>query len=144
MIAYFVTFKRKNNSMAFFDWNHDGKKNYIDNAIEMMVIDDIEATEKRNKKDMSYENYTPEWGVGYSGKKAYSKKNRSITEEDEKLFMILKKAGLFWVFIIAVLIFFINLVSLLFGGYVIFIGLLISGVALVLTIKAAKKRNKVK
>lgn len=28
--------------MAFFDWNHDGKKNYVDTAIEMMVLDDIE------------------------------------------------------------------------------------------------------
>ena len=32
--------------MAFFDWNHDGKKNYVDNAIEMMIIDDIEADEE--------------------------------------------------------------------------------------------------
>lgn len=29
--------------MAMFDWNHDGKKNYVDTAIEMMVLDDIEA-----------------------------------------------------------------------------------------------------
>ena len=32
--------------MAFFDWNNDGKKNYVDNAIEMMIIDDIEADEE--------------------------------------------------------------------------------------------------
>ena len=132
--------KRKND-MAFFDWNHDGKKNYVDNAIEMMVIEDIESEANRNNKAMSYENSTPTWGVGYSGEKAYSKKNRTITEDDEKLFVILKKVGLFWVFIIATLIFVINLISLLFGGYVSVIGFLICAVVLVLTIRIAKKRN---
>ena len=33
--------------MAFFDWNHDGKKNYVDTAIEMMILDDIEEEEKK-------------------------------------------------------------------------------------------------
>ena len=35
--------------MAFFDWNHDGKKNYIDNAIEMLILDDIEADKAKEK-----------------------------------------------------------------------------------------------
>ena len=32
--------------MAFFDWNHDGKKTPADSAIEMMIIDESEFTKR--------------------------------------------------------------------------------------------------
>ena len=40
--------------MAMFDWNHDGKKDYVDTAIEMMVLDDIEAEKNGSAGDGQY------------------------------------------------------------------------------------------
>lgn len=32
--------------MAMNDWNHDGENNYVDDAVDMMILDDIENGEK--------------------------------------------------------------------------------------------------
>lgn len=40
--------------MAMFDWNHNGKKDYVDTAIEMMVLDDIEAEKNGSTGDGQY------------------------------------------------------------------------------------------
>lgn len=124
--------------MAFHDWNCDGKKNYADNAIEMMILDDIEAEEAKNKKDMSYENYTPEWGVGYSEKNAYSKGNKLSNEEVDKQFQGIKIAILIIWGIAAIGILMINVISL-FAGYVSWLGLIVSIVVLILIVKSFKK-----
>lgn len=126
--------------MAFFDWNHDGKKNYVDTAVEMMIIEDIEAAEIKNTKVTSYENYTPEWGAGYSGKKAY--KRKMTPEEVDREFN--KVIPFFWIIfgIAAAFILIINIISI-FTGYVSWIGIVVSIVVLVLIRKSIKKhRNK--
>lgn len=129
--------------MAFFDWNHDGKKNYVDNAIEMMIIDDIEAEEAKNKKDMSYENYTPEWGDGYSGKKAYSRNNKASGKEaDEEFDRALGTVVKIFLTVIASIIFIMNFFAIFFG-YVSWAGLILSSVVLLLIIRnTVRKRRK--
>ncbi|MDY4958753.1 MAG: hypothetical protein SO262_00535 [Lentihominibacter sp.] len=61
--------------MAFFDWNHDGKKNYVDTAIEMMILDDIEEEEKK------------EAAAGVKAKPRYKKKESTMTDEQFKVFI---------------------------------------------------------
>lgn len=129
--------------MAFFDWNHDGKKNYIDNAIEMMIIDDIEAEEANKKKDTSHEKYTPEWGVGYSGKKAYRMGHQENEQRDEEMFRMLATVGKIFVIILAAIVFIVNVLSI-FVGYVSWLGLIVSAVILAATISSTvKKRSKI-
>lgn len=48
--------------MAFFDWNHDGKKDAVDDFIEYNIYEDCtEDTEESNKTS-----YTPSNGGGIS------------------------------------------------------------------------------
>lgn len=46
--------------MAMHDWNHDGKKDYADNAVEMMILDDIDGDDKPSGGGSSS-------GIGCSG-----------------------------------------------------------------------------
>lgn len=53
-----------------FDWNHDGKKDYVDTAIEMMVLDDIEAEKNGSAGEGQYtskrkEESTSDYKAGY-------------------------------------------------------------------------------
>lgn len=44
--------------MAFFDWNHDGKKDFTDDYIEYQIY--------KNSTENSNDNYTPSHGNGIS------------------------------------------------------------------------------
>ena len=123
--------------MAFFDWNHDGKKNYADNAIEMMIIDDIEEEKAREQANRGN---TSEWGAAYSGKQAYSKgytaADKSTEEDTEVVFSAIK---ILWG-IAAIGILLANVIGI-FSGYVSWLGLVVSIIVLVLIIRSFKKKT---
>ena len=109
--------------MAFFDWNHDGKKNYIDNAIEMMILDDLEADETKKQSQQLY---------------TKPKKQREpMTNEEFKVFWSLIKI-LFTIAAVGILT--ANLIGL-FSGYVSIPGLIIGAIATVWLIRSFKTKN---
>lgn len=123
--------------MAFFDWNHDGKKNYVDNAIEMMIIDDIEEEKARGQANRGN---TSEWGAAYSGKQAYSKGHTVIgNSTDENAEVVFSAIKILWG-IAAIGILLANVIGI-FSGYVSWLGLVVSIIVLVLIIRSFKKKR---
>jgi len=108
--------------MAFFDWNHDGKKDFVDTAIEMMILDDIEEESKKN-------NYNPS--------KPIKKKNSEINEEGFNAIWILIK--IMWL-IAMFLAMIINIIGI-FTGYVYIPGLIISTILFIVLLKSFNKKN---
>lgn len=103
--------------MAFFDWNHDGQKDYVDTAIEMMIIDDIENEQSGNAQNVTYRSGT----TGNPGEGAAMW--RLI-----RLILIIAMAA-------AVVV---NIIGL-FAGIVNLPGLIIAAVVLVILVKSKKK-----
>lgn len=108
--------------MAFFDWNHDGKKNYIDNAIEMMILDDLESEEQQQ---------TP---ITHSRP---PKKKKSQEQIDKEFHAI---TPFFWIIFgfAAIGILLVNVVAL-FTGYVVWLSFPVSIITLWLIYKSMKK-----
>lgn len=115
--------------MAFFDWNHDGKKDYVDNAIEMMIFDDIEQEEIRNRTEQPY-----------SGSGAYKKANQLSQEEVDEAIRAMRPAFLTWGTVLAAVILICNLIGLV-GGYVSVSGIIVSVVALIFIVRNVKKHK---
>ena len=86
--------------MAFFDWNHDGKNNYIDNAIEMMILDDIEADSSQPRP--------------VYGKRRKKRKVAEVTEEDKRIITTL---GKIYFRVFAALVVGCTALGLIIGGY---------------------------
>ena len=116
--------------MAFFDWNHDGKKNYVDTAIEMMIIDDIEGEGQKANAGSSNTAY----------RKKYHKSSAS-PEEVDKVFEAMKPAGYLWAILLSVAVLGMNLIGLI-SGYVSVPGIIVSIVVLILIFRKIKKDKK--
>ena len=126
--------------MVFFDWNHDGKKNYVDNAIEMMIIDDIEEEKAREQANRGN---TSEWGAAYSGKQAYSKHNQADKAEVDAFFNALRTPAIILGFVLFSLVFVVNVMGI-FGGYCSVLGLIVSAAVLILIARSVRKHGIVK